>query len=120
MYQCEERKAGKVECWDCQRFMPDSDECLEDSVITPVYRMLHPESKPVHFVKQNPPRQLVLYAVEIKPQSNSKIKMQADSNSQPHRVAGSPEEATSESERIGSRQTASQCVDCSSQKEASK
>ena len=70
MYQCEDRKAGKVECWDCQRFMPEADACLEDSVIAPIYRMLHPERKPAQFVKQDPPRHLVLYAVNIK-QSNS-------------------------------------------------
>lgn len=74
-YQCEERKSGKVECWDCQRFMPESDKCLEDSMIAPIYRMLHPDRKPVHYVKQDPPRQLVLYAVEIKPKRKKKTQI---------------------------------------------
>lgn len=48
-YVCKDSETGKVECVECVHFMWGADCCMENSVITPAYRMLHPESKPMTF-----------------------------------------------------------------------
>lgn len=57
MYECEEQKQHEKDhpkelslCCHCAFFMHEADKCLEDSVITPVYRAYwNPDSKPLHF-----------------------------------------------------------------------
>ena len=59
-YQCEEAKLGKVNCARCRHFMHEADTCTENSVITPVYRILHPEYEPPHFENGREPTCVII------------------------------------------------------------
>jgi len=57
MYECEEQKQHSKEypnelplCCHCKMFMREGDACLEDSVLMPLHKMLHPDRKPCRFV----------------------------------------------------------------------
>ena len=60
-YQCEEAKSGEGDCGKCRHFIFEADKCIADSVITPVYRVLHPEYKPPHFERRGP-----IHLIEMK------------------------------------------------------
>jgi len=60
-YECEKSKEwNKIKptnmlplCCYCYKFMDEADACLENSTLAPLYRRLHPESKPCSFSPRN-------------------------------------------------------------------
>jgi len=53
VYQCEALKKGEGECGKCTHFMWGADCCIEDSLLTPIYRAyFNPDHKPPEFEKR--------------------------------------------------------------------
>lgn len=60
MYECALKKEWDKDkptevlplCCFCHLFMHEGDACLEDSMLTPIYKKLHPESKPCSFAPE--------------------------------------------------------------------
>jgi D-mannonate dehydratase len=48
-YECEDSKSGKAKCYECINFLHEADTCGENSVIMPVFRIMHPEYKQPRF-----------------------------------------------------------------------
>jgi hypothetical protein len=72
MYQCEDVKSGRVKCTDCFRFL-ESDKCLEDSVLMPTYKPLHPNREPSRFVPKIRNPSLVL----VEPEKSSLMTLES-------------------------------------------
>ena len=60
VYKCEALKKGEGECGRCRHFMWGADACIEDSILTPVYRTyMNPDYKPPEFDPVRGPDELM-------------------------------------------------------------
>ena len=58
-YECEDLKAGRVNCTDCFNLI-EPDKCIEESRLMTLYKLFHPDRKPARFVPKIRNTDLVL------------------------------------------------------------